>query len=73
MRAAIAGNIKEINRIIEVEHANSQLLIELAEALERKGIKAQIPQSESFQSAANQSSEAQAEALKGLQETCKVQ
>lgn len=43
MRAALAGNIKEMNRILEVEHANSQLLINLAEALERKGVKAQIP------------------------------
>jgi hypothetical protein len=61
MRAAIAGNIQEMNRIIEAEHANSQLLIMLAEALERKGIKAQIP------------IEAQAEALKSLVEPCKMQ
>jgi hypothetical protein len=73
MRAAIAGNIEEMNRVIEVEHANSQLLIKLAEALERKGIKAQIPQSESFQSAANQSAEAHVEALKDLEDLCKVQ
>ena len=73
MRAVIAGNIEEMNRIIEVEHANSQLLIQLAKALERKGVKAQIPQSESFKSELNQSIEAQAEALKDLEEKCIVQ
>ena len=68
MQAAIAGNMKEMNRIIEVEYANSQLLIKLAEALERKGIKAQISQSQSFQS-----TETHTEALQGPEETCKIQ
>lgn len=36
MGAAIAGNMQEMNEIIEVEYANSQLLIELAEALRRR-------------------------------------
>ncbi len=73
MQAAFAGNITEMSRIIETEHANSQLLINLAEALERKGVKAQIPQSESFQSAANRHAEVHEEALKGLQDQCKTQ
>lgn len=73
MQAAIGGDIKKMNKIIELEHANSQLLIKLAEALEKKGVSAQIPQSESFQSAANQSTEAHAEALKQLNESCKMQ
>lgn len=73
MRAALAGNIKEGNSIIEAEHANSQLLINLAEALERKGVKAQTPQSEVFQFAANQSAEAHGEALKQINEACKMQ
>lgn len=73
MRAAIAGNIQEMNRITELEHPNSQLLINLAEALERKKIKAQIPQSESFKSAVNESVEAHIEALEIAQERCKLQ
>jgi hypothetical protein len=73
IRAALAGNVEEMNRVTEAEHANSQLLINLAEALERKGIKALIPQSESFQSAANQSLETHVNALKKLEDDCTVQ
>ena len=73
MQMAMAGNIEEMNKIIEAEQANSQLLINLVEALERKGIKAQIPQSESFQAAVNESAEAHAEALEDVKELCKVQ
>lgn len=54
MRAAMAGNIEEMNRMAAVEYANSQLLMKLVEALERKGGKAQIPQSETFQFGTNQ-------------------
>jgi len=36
LRAGIAGNLEEMNRITQAEFANSQLLILLAEALERK-------------------------------------
>ena len=43
MRAASDGNIPEMNRILEAELANSQLLINLAEALQRKGVEPRIP------------------------------
>jgi hypothetical protein len=73
MRAYTSGNMKEVNRIFELESANSQLLIKLAETLEKKGFKAQIPQSESFRSADNESAEAHAEVIKGLEQSCKMQ
>jgi len=73
IRASIARHIQEVNRIIELEHANSQLLINPVEALERKGIKPQIPQTESFRSAASRFLGLQAEAVKGLGEMCTVQ
>lgn len=73
MRAAIAGNIPEMNRILEAETANSQLLMNLAEALQRKGVEPKMPQSGSFMSAASESAELHAEALKGLQDNCKMQ
>lgn len=73
MRAALAGNIPEMNRILEAETANSQLLMNLAEALQRKGVEPKMPQSGSFMSAANESAELHAEALKGLQDNCKMQ
>lgn len=73
MKAAIAGNIEEMNRIMKLEHENSQLLINLAQALERKGIQPQIPQYPSFQTAANESATAHTEALKNVAEHCKMQ
>ncbi len=73
IRAALAGNIPEMNRILEAETANSQLLMNLAEALQRKGVEPKMPQSGSFMSAANESAELHAEALKGLQDNCKMQ
>ena len=73
MRAALAGNIPEMNRILEAETANSQLLMNLAEALQRKGVEPKMPQSGSFMSAANESAGLHAEALKGLQDNCKMQ
>ncbi len=42
MRAMLAGNMPEMNRIIAAEMANSQLLMNLGEALERKGIEPKI-------------------------------
>lgn len=72
-KAAAAGNVPEMNRIIAVEHENSQLLIMLGEALERKGIKPEVPQSAAFQSAATQAARDQVQALKNLQEFCKTQ
>ena len=73
MRASMAGNMSEINRILEAETANSQLLMNLAEALQRKGIQPKMPQSESFMAAASESTELHADALKGLQDNCKTQ
>ena len=73
MRAALAGNMPEMNRILEAETANSQLLMNLAEALQRKGIETRIPQSGSFRSAADESAELQATALRGIQNNCKMQ
>lgn len=70
MRASAACNINELNQVIEEEHKNSQLLVMVSEALNRKGFKAQTPQSESFQAAATQSLEMH---VKALQETCKMQ
>lgn len=69
MRAALAGNMPEMNRILEAETANSQLLMNLAEALQRKGIESKIPQSASFMSAADESAELHAAAL----DNCKMQ
>ncbi len=73
LEAAIAKNIPEMNRITELEHANSQLLISLAIALEKKGVKPQVPQSENFQDAATQSRQAHTEALKNIEDQCKMQ
>lgn len=73
MRAALAGNMPELNRILEAETANSQLLMNLAEALQRKGVQPTMPQSESFTSAASESAELHAAALRGLQDNCKMQ
>ncbi len=73
MRAASAGNVEEMNRILQAELANSQLLGNLVEALERKGLQAQVPQSESFQSTAREAAELHAEGLKGLGEACNMQ
>ena len=73
MRAAMAGNMPEMNRILEAETANSQLLMNLAEALQRKGIEPKMPDSGSFMSAASVSAELHADALKGLQDNCKMQ
>jgi hypothetical protein len=69
MRAALAGNTPEMNRILEAETANSQLLMNLAEALQRKGIEPKIPQSASFMSAADESEKLHAAAL----DNCKMQ
>ncbi len=68
--AAMAGNVDEINKIMEDELANSQLLVLLAEVLERKGFKAQIPETEDVQSAAREAAELQA---KAMQDACKTQ
>jgi hypothetical protein len=73
IRIALAGNIPEMNRILEAETANSQLLMNLAEALERKGVEPTMPKSGSFMSAARESAELHDAALKGLQDNCKVQ
>lgn len=73
LQASMAGNISEMNRITTAELANSQLLINLSEALERKGVKPQIPQSECFQGAAKQSADTHKEALKDLEDKCKMQ
>lgn len=72
--AGRAGDTEQLNEILAAESSNSQWLIHLAEALERKGVKPQIPQSARFQSAANQAARAQAELLKHMQEEgCKNQ
>ncbi len=73
MKAALAGKKGEVNKILELENKNSQELINLGDALERRGIKPQIPESEGFQTAANQSAEDHVKALKEIQENCKVQ
>jgi len=70
MQAARRGDVAEVNRIISAEHANSQLLINLAQTLEKKGASPQIPQTEEFQAAERQAAEAQANAVK---ESCKTQ
>ncbi|MFZ0565706.1 MAG: hypothetical protein WAM28_05940 [Chlamydiales bacterium] len=61
LQAAKAGNLEEINRIVNAELKNSQLLINLSEALKRKGIETQFPQPNLDQSLAT------------LNETCKTQ
>ncbi len=73
MRAALAGNVPEMNRILEAETVNGQLLINLAEALQRKGVKPQIPETTSFQSAARVSEELHADALRDIQKNCRMQ
>lgn len=42
-QAAISGNIPELNRLLEIESANTQLVVKLAQAIEKKGGKALIP------------------------------
>jgi|GEM_PF-1551610 len=73
LRAAMEGDVSEVNRILEAETANSQLLVNLGQALERKGVKPTIPQSESFMAASKESEELHEAALKGLQENCTMQ
>lgn len=48
MQAAFTGNLPEMNRILPLEMENTRLLINLNEALERKGVKALIPQIAGF-------------------------
>ncbi len=69
-KAAKAGDINELNRIVALEVQNSQLLMNLGEALEKKGVTPQMPDSEEFQSAANESAQSQAEQLHAVQEMC---
>lgn len=73
MKAALAGNIEDVNKNFEEDLKNSQFLINLTEALERRGIEAQMPQSTSFQSAAAQAAQANDEAIKSLEAACVVQ
>lgn len=74
MRAAFARDMAEMNRILEAETANSQLLMNLADALKRKGVEPRMPQSASFMFAARESAELHCQALKRLQEdNCKMQ
>ncbi|HSX03660.1 MAG TPA: hypothetical protein VLG76_02920 [Rhabdochlamydiaceae bacterium] len=68
LQAARAGDIREFNRITAAEHANNQLLINLTTALEKKGFKAEIPQS-----AIDESREIDAERSRAIKEACKVQ
>lgn len=72
IKAALVGNIPEINRILEAETANSQLLMYLAEALQRKGVEPTMPQSGSFMSAASESAELHDAVLKRLQDNRKI-
>lgn len=64
LKASMARNIPEMNKVIALEHANSQLVMNLATALEKKGVRAQMPQSARYLAAAAASSRAHAEALK---------
>jgi len=73
MKASRDGDMKELNRISQLELTNSQLLINLAQALERKGVTPLIPQSTSYNAGAGQAAEAQPEVLKGLEEGCRTQ
>jgi hypothetical protein len=73
MQAALAGDQQKMNRIIEDELANSQLLMNLANALQRKGVEPQTPQSESFQLESKESEKFHAKALKSLEDPCKTQ
>lgn len=41
---SVTGDLDGMNRVLEAELANSKFLIMLAEALERKGVSAQIPE-----------------------------
>ncbi|MBJ7450212.1 MAG: hypothetical protein JHC93_07645, partial [Parachlamydiales bacterium] len=43
MQAACAGNISEINKILVTEVENTQLLMNLVEAIQKKGFEPQIP------------------------------
>ncbi len=73
IQTALAGNIAKINSILEIEQANSQLLILLAQALEKRGIQPLIPQSANFQAAAHQAAEDQTDMIDIVQEQCKMQ
>lgn len=73
MKAARAGNREEVKRIIQPELENGRLLCELAKAIERKGVRPQIPQTENFQSAERQSRALHDDALRNLEESCKMQ
>lgn len=66
--AILDANTEEINKIIEVEHENTQLIILLIEALKRKIGKAQILESKGFQAAANRLIEAENEVIMLFQE-----
>lgn len=73
MKAALAGNVEEMNKILKAEQANSQVLMHLSDALERKGVNAQIPENPQFQAAAKESAELHAQAIKDLEKKCILQ
>jgi len=73
VQAAIAGNTPEMERILEHEYRSKQLLLNLAAALQRKGVKPQIPETESFQAASRESERLHAQIFQRLQGECKMQ
>lgn len=73
LQAAMSGNIQEMNRITQLELINSQLLIKIVKALEKKGITPQIPQSASFKAAERKAAEALSKSKKNVEEGCKTQ
>jgi len=73
MQAALSGNMTRLNELMNDEMANSQLVVMLAEALERKGVRPQIPQDNKFQTHAQQSQNAHLEGLQDIQNACNQQ
>ena len=63
MRASIAGNIQEMNKIHQNEINHSQCVVKIAQTLEAKGIQPQIPNSAQFRELAAESARLQNEAL----------
>ncbi|MCB1112675.1 MAG: hypothetical protein H7A37_05685 [Chlamydiales bacterium] len=72
IKAAWAGDTATLNRVIQAEFANSQLLITLVEALKRKGVNPQIPQAAGFQSASIEADALYADEIQNPHDACKM-
>lgn len=70
--AVLARNEREMKRISEAEHINSEMLMNLGKALQRKGVTVEIPKFESFMSQLTYE-ELYCIAEKHFKQNCKVQ